>query len=54
MGYLNKNKKITLVMVTHDFGAIINKVNRIMCVSEGKIFEADKSKGFSNQLYGGH
>ncbi len=48
MEYLNKSKKITLVMITHDFGAILNRVNRVMNVAEGRIFETDKSKVFSN------
>jgi len=41
MDSLNKTKGITLVMVTHDIGAIDKRVNRVLCLSEGKLHEHD-------------
>ncbi|HWR61088.1 MAG TPA: ABC transporter ATP-binding protein [Clostridia bacterium] len=41
MGSLNRNRGITLVIVTHDIGAIDNRVNRVLCLSEGKLHEHD-------------
>jgi len=58
MEYLNKNKGITLVMVTHDIGAISRKVNRVLCLSEGRLFEHQCPNGCStdifNEAYGHH
>lgn len=34
---LNKDKNITILMVTHDVWAITDKVSRIICMSEGKL-----------------
>ena len=39
MEYLNKEKGITLVMITHDVGAISNRIDKVICVSEGKLYE---------------
>jgi zinc transport system ATP-binding protein len=41
MDSLNKKKGITLVMVTHDIGAIDKRVNRVLCLSEGTLHEHD-------------
>ncbi|MEA4846484.1 MAG: ABC transporter ATP-binding protein [Clostridiaceae bacterium] len=41
MQSLNREKGITLVMVTHDIGAIDNRVNRVLCLSDGKLHEHD-------------
>lgn len=41
MDFLNKDKGITLVLVTHDIGAIDKRVNRVLCLSEGKLLEHD-------------
>jgi zinc transport system ATP-binding protein len=41
MDSLNKKRGITLVMVTHDIGAIDKRVNRVLCLSEGKLYEHD-------------
>ena len=41
MDSLNKKRGITLVMVTHDIGAIDKRVNRVLCLSEGKLHEHD-------------
>lgn len=36
---LNKERGITIVMVTHDIMAITNKAHRIICMTDGKINE---------------
>lgn len=41
MESLNRNRGITLVIVTHDIGAIDKRVNRVLCLSEGKLHEHD-------------
>ncbi len=41
MDFLNKEKGITLVIVTHDIGAIDRRVNRVLCLSEGRLHEHD-------------
>lgn len=46
MNNLNKDKNITLVMVTHDIGAVNKNVNRIVCLSRGRVHEHDCSNGF--------
>ncbi len=39
MGKLNKEYKITLVMISHDIGGVISKkVNRILCLNDGKVY----------------
>jgi zinc transport system ATP-binding protein len=58
MKYLNESKKIILVMVTHDIGAISKRVNRVLCLSEGRLLEhecANKSVGeIFDETYGHH
>ncbi|GAB6116813.1 MAG: ABC transporter related [Caldanaerobacter subterraneus] len=53
---LNKEKGITIVMVTHDVWAITNRVSRIICMSEGKINEkceaVDLTAGELAEVYG--
>jgi len=53
---LNKEKGITIVMVTHDVWAITDKVSRIICMSEGKINEkceaVDLTAGELAEVYG--
>ncbi|HYE81523.1 MAG TPA: ABC transporter ATP-binding protein [Clostridia bacterium] len=41
MDSLNKVRGITLVIVTHDIGAIDRRVNRVLCLSDGKLREHD-------------
>ncbi|WP_300366933.1 metal ABC transporter ATP-binding protein [Brachyspira sp.] len=43
---LNKEKNITIVMVTHDLEKVYNMSNRIFCFEEGTLLELDK-----NQIY---
>lgn len=56
LGKLNKEKNITIVMVTHDVWAITNKVSRIICMSEGKINDkceaVDLAVGDLAEVYG--
>jgi zinc transport system ATP-binding protein len=55
MAHLNKNKNITIVMVTHDVGAVSKNVNRMICLTHGKVLEHDLSKESDeslNELYG--
>ncbi|ABY91594.1 metal ABC transporter ATP-binding protein [Thermoanaerobacter sp. X514] len=53
---LNKEKGITIVMITHDVWAITDKVSRIICMSEGKINEkceaVDLTAGELAEVYG--
>lgn len=39
MDSLNKSRGITIVIVTHDIAAIDNRVNRVLCLTEGKLHE---------------
>lgn len=41
MDSLNKTRGITLVLVTHDIGAIDRRVNRVLCLSDGRLYEHD-------------
>ena len=38
MARLNKDYNMTLIMVSHDVGVISKKVNRIFCLSKGKVY----------------
>lgn len=58
LGELNKNRKITLLLVTHDIGTISNKVTHVACLNkhlhfhgETKEFEELRNEGVS-QVYG--
>jgi len=51
MGSLNRDKGITLVIVTHDIGAIDNRVNRVLCLSEGKLHEHDCTVGRADDIF---
>jgi zinc transport system ATP-binding protein len=51
MDSLNKGKNITLVMVTHDIGAISRKVNRVLCLSEGKLHEHGCLTGNGSDIF---
>jgi len=55
MASLNQNKNITIVMVTHDVGAVSKNVSRTICLSHGKVQEHDLPKDGNqslNELYG--
>lgn len=48
---LNKDKNITIVMVTHDIGAVNKNINRVVCMSNGKAHEHECGNGFDkNEL----
>jgi len=51
MGSLNKDRGITLVIVTHDIGAIDNRVNRVLCLSEGKLHEHDCTTSQATDIF---
>jgi len=51
MDSLNKERGITLVMVTHDIGAIDMRVNRVLCLSEGKLYEHDCTNRVSSDIF---
>lgn len=51
MSSLNKDKNITLVMVTHDIGAVNKNVNRIVCLSQGHVHEHECVNGFDENLF---
>ncbi len=51
MSSLNKDKNITLVMVTHDISAVNKNVNRIVCLSRGSVHEHDCSNGFDENIF---
>ena len=44
MDKLNKEYGITLVMISHDIGIMSKKVNRILCLSKGKVYCHDSNK----------
>ncbi|WP_427339354.1 metal ABC transporter ATP-binding protein [Caloranaerobacter sp. DY30410] len=54
---LNREMKITIVMVTHDVGVISNRVKKVACMGNGKLIVHDKNSKLSFQetiekLYG--
>lgn len=54
MDELNKNKNITIVMVTHDIGAVSKNISRVICLSKGKAHEHGCGIDMDglNELYG--
>nr|HQA48229.1 zinc ABC transporter ATP-binding protein [Bacillota bacterium] len=42
---LNVNMSITIVMVSHDIGMIAQKVNRIVCMGDGRLICHQNSSG---------
>jgi zinc transport system ATP-binding protein len=51
MKSLNRERGITLVMVTHDIGAIDKRVNRVLCLSEGKLYEHDCAVSQASDIF---
>jgi zinc transport system ATP-binding protein len=51
MKSLNREKGITLVMVTHDIGAIDKRVNRVLCLSDGKLYEHDCAVSQASDIF---
>ncbi len=52
MDFLNKEKGITLIMVTHDIGAIDKRVNRVLCLFEGRLHEHDCTINRNVDIFG--
>ena len=56
MEKLNKDLKITLIMVSHDIGVITNKANRVACVGDKKVCvhpsEDFDKEGHIKKIYG--
>jgi len=56
---LHKRHNLTVIMVTHDISSVIEKVNRLVCIHQHKIFEHDPlayrgrmfKNGYLSQLY---
>lgn len=51
MDSLNKTRGITLVLVTHDIGAIDKRVNRVLCLSDGRLHEHDCSTSRGEDIF---
>lgn len=47
---LNKSLGLTVVMVTHDIGAITTHANRIICLGENGLLEHNPSEGITKDL----
>jgi len=41
---LKRDYNITIIMVSHDIGIISDKVNRLFCLSNGKVYDHDLTK----------
>ncbi len=44
LSYLNREKGLTIVMVTHDIGRASKYVSRVLCLEEGSIMELGKDQ----------
>ncbi|MEG6567751.1 metal ABC transporter ATP-binding protein [Thermoanaerobacterium saccharolyticum] len=53
---LNKQNRITIIMVTHDVWAISDKVSRIVCMGNGRLYDRCNTLDFSKkelaEIYG--
>lgn len=47
---LNRELGLTVVMVTHDIGAITVHANRLVCLGENGVFEHDPAEGVTNEF----
>lgn len=47
---LNKKYNITLVMISHDIGVISEKVNKLFCLANGKVYEHNLNNNESTKL----
>ncbi len=59
LGILNKEKNITLLLVTHDIGTITDKVSHVACLNNhlhfhGNTEEFSKQQGNLSEFYGHH
>lgn len=46
---LRRDYNITIVMVSHDIGIISEKVNKLFCLSNGKVYEHDLTKDIGSR-----
>lgn len=56
---LNKDQKITIVLVTHDIGIVNKHVNKVACLNQKLVYHGShqdfcQSEAFKNLLAGGH
>ncbi|MCF6465719.1 metal ABC transporter ATP-binding protein [Clostridium sp. Cult2] len=51
MDILNKDYNITLVMISHDIGVISKKVNRILCLSKGKVYGHNSNQSICIDMF---
>lgn len=51
MARLNRDHNITLVMVSHDIGVISKKVNRILCLSKGKVYGHNSNQSICFDMF---
>lgn len=47
---INEEFNITLIMVSHDIGVISDKVNKLFCLSNGKVYKHDLNKDMKINL----
>lgn len=48
---LNREYNITLVMISHDIGVISKKVNKLFCLSNGKVYTHDITKNMDINIF---
>lgn len=59
LGKLNKQKQLTIVLVTHDYGIVNRHVNRVACLNQKLVYHGEHSEfcqsdRFRELLHGGH
>ncbi|MCX8160440.1 MAG: ABC transporter ATP-binding protein [Candidatus Saccharicenans sp.] len=59
LGQLNKQKQLTIVLVTHDYGIVNRHVNRVACLNQKLVYHGEHSEfcqsdRFRQLLHGGH
>lgn len=59
LGYLNKNRLLTIVLITHDYGIVNKHVNRVACLNQKLVYHGEHSEFCQSSvvqqfLSGGH
>jgi len=59
LGQLNKQKHLTIILVTHDYGIVNRHVNRVACLNQRLVYHGEHSEfcqsdKFRELLQGGH
>ncbi|RFT16057.1 MAG: Zinc ABC transporter, ATP-binding protein ZnuC [Candidatus Saccharicenans subterraneus] len=59
LGKLNKQERLTIVLVTHDYGIVNRHVNRVACLNQKLVYHGEHSEfcqsdRFRELLHGGH